>query len=79
MMKKWIAWILLAGILLGMVATIASAEGTDDYVFPEYGQEVALGEPILGTMNLTEYAEFVECVRRPGVLGFMMSQRVRHD
>lgn len=61
MMKKLLALVLSLGILLSMGAGMtASAEETAPYEFPEYGQEVFLGEPILGDMALTEYAEFVE-------------------
>lgn len=61
MTKKILTLVLILSILLGMGAITASAEEVAPYEFPEYGQEVALGEPILGQMNLTEYAEFVEC------------------
>lgn len=60
MMKKIVALVLTLGILLGMGALPASASKIIPYEFPEYGQEVALGEPILGSIALTEYAEFVE-------------------
>lgn len=60
MTKKIFALLLIFSILLGMGAFTASAEETTSYEFPEYGEEMALGEPILGDINMTEYAEFVE-------------------
>ncbi len=60
MTKKLLALLLTLSILLGMGAVTASAAETEAYEFPEFGQEIALGEPNLGSMSMTEYAEFVE-------------------
>ncbi len=91
--KKMLALLLaICAVVSLAVPTVSAAEENtateEEYVFPEFGKEYLLGEPLLGELSITEYAlkvekdgkEFLMCPAKGGTLyAFKLTDFVNGD